>query len=305
VDWLAALHLDKANSKEQTTMTISMKKARDFIYSNGTLWERALFAYLFQAGSLERVHQCLLCYRNDDGGWGHALEHDIRTPDSHPLALEYLLSVLRDTGLPPGSLLDGAAAWVEANRKDDGSLINPPSVLDYPHAPWWELGEVTAEGGQTAPDSITGNLYKHGKATQSLLESTRLWVGSNLTLEKVQTNDWLFLAYHAFDYFMNVDDFPDLDVYRQATIDNIINCARNAPEKQYYVLFQFAPSPDSPISRAMPPDVLNRNLDYLLSSQRDDGGWNDENGLAQWQPYATILVLLALQRYGRLTIPAS
>jgi hypothetical protein len=209
--------------------------------------------------------------------------------------LEFLLFILRDTGLPVGHLLDGAAAWVEANRNDDGSLKNPASVRDYPLAPWW-----VESGGQTTPDSITGNLIKFGACTPGLAASTRSWVQANLTLENIRVNEWLFMAYHAHDYFLNVQDFPDLAVYRQATLDNINACAAVMPEKQYYTLFQFAPMPDSPVAQALPTTVLERCLDVLFESQREDGGWTDEHDLLQWQPYTTILVLLALQRYGRL-----
>src|SRR5690606_12323157 len=96
--------------------------------------------YLFQEGSLSRVHDCLRVYRNADGGYAHALEHDIRSPSSHPLALEYLLRILADCRLPAGDLLDGAATWLEANQNEDGSLKNPPDLQDYPHAPWWAGG---------------------------------------------------------------------------------------------------------------------------------------------------------------------
>src|SRR3954469_22319867 len=98
-------------------MAINLKNARDFVYASGTLWERALFAYLFQGGSLDRLHQCLLNYKNPDGGYGHALEHDFRCPDSHPLALEFLLNVLYQANVPAGSLLEGTTAWLEGQRK--------------------------------------------------------------------------------------------------------------------------------------------------------------------------------------------
>ena len=275
-------------------MSISFKKARDFVYSNGALWERALFAYLFEEGALERVHRCLACYRNPDGGWGHGMEHDIRTPESHPLALEYILqAAARDVGFPAGTLFDDAAKWVESQRNDDGSLKNPPSVLDYPHAPWWN------QGGQTAPDSITGNLHKLGKSTPSLLESTKKWAQSNLTLDRIEANEWLFMAYHAYDYFMNIDDYPDLDAHRAATIRNIVDCAARAPEKQYYVLFTFAPTPESSVAKAAPPEIVARYLDYVESTQQDDGRWLDEHNLPQWQPFATLIALLALKHYGR------
>jgi hypothetical protein len=273
-------------------MSIDLKRARDFVYQNGVLWERDLFAVHFEGGSLERLHRSLRAYQNADGGYGNAMEHDIRCPNSHPLALEFLLVVLVQNDLPPGDILDGAAAWVERNRAAAGSLINPPEVLDYPHAPWWN------EGGQTAPDSIVGNLAKYGQATADLRASTARWVGEHLTLDQIRANEWLFMAYHAYDYFMNTADVPNIEAYRTATIENIVDCASKAPEKQYTSLFRFAPTPESPVARAMPPDLLRRFVDYLASTQQDNGGWRDQHDLPQWYPYTTVTNLLALRNFG-------
>ena len=93
-------------------------KARDFVYRNGTLFERALFAWLFDGGSLQRLHQIILCYKNSDNGFGHGLEHDLKAPQSNPLALEYLLGVMKHTDIPPGSVLDGTAEWVESQMDE-------------------------------------------------------------------------------------------------------------------------------------------------------------------------------------------
>lgn len=278
-------------------MPVSLEKAREFVYANGVMWERALFGYLFDSRPLAHFHQCVLCYKNIDGGWGHDLEHDIKCPDSHPLALEFLLSINRDTGVPLTGLFDGTVAWVEAQRLEDGSLRNPATIRDYPLAPWW-----VESGGQTAPASLTGGLMRVGVCSMALAASTRQWVLANLTPDHIRANEWLFMAYNAFDYTMNVPDFPDLQAYQQATFENIVACAEAAPENQYYQLFQFVNGPDSPLARAIPEGLLNRALDYLEATQQEDGGWPDQHGLVHWYPYVTILVLLALQRFGRLSV---
>ena len=276
-------------------MAISVDKARAFVYGNGVLWERALFGWLFDGRPLSHVQQCLLCYKNADGGWGHGLEHDLKCPDSNPLALEFLLAVNRDTGLPVSDLLDGTVAWVEANRAPDGSLRNPPTTRDYPIAPWWQ-----ENGGQIIPDAITGHLTRLGLCSPDLAESTRRWVQAHVTPESIRANEWLFMAYHAVDYFLNVTDFPDLEIYRRATLDNVIACAQAAPDDQASVLFQFAPTPESAVARALPEGLLAGKLDILASAQREDGAWADEHGLPQWQAYSTIISLLVLKHYGRL-----
>ncbi|REE78767.1 hypothetical protein A8990_12443 [Paenibacillus taihuensis] len=275
-------------------MSISIDRARQFVYANGLLWEQALFSYLFDGGSIERLHSCLLNYKNADGGWAHGLEHDIKCPDSHPLALEFLLTINRDTGVPITALLDGTVEWVERNREADGSLRNPDTLLKYPHAPWW------SGGGQTKPDSITGNLIRLGLCSDELQATTAGWASENLNLAQIEANEWLFMAYHAFDYYVNAPEKPELAPLREAAIANIIACASKAEPKQYFSYFHFARTPDSPVAKATPAELLNKFLDHLASSQREDGGWDDEHGLKHWQSYFTVMVLNVLRNYGRL-----
>ena len=280
----------------------SVEKARYYVHASGALWERALWDYLFDDGPLARVHQCLLCYKNPDGGWGHGLEHDIKAPMSNPLMLEFLLSIWRDTGIPLDGMLEGTGEWLENVQRDDGSLRNPPEILDYPHAPWWN------EGGQSIPDSITGNLTALGLCPATVSERTQFWVSAKLGPDQIRANEWLFMAYHPFDYYMNVSEFPgpiDLSQYREATLENIYACAlaheKSGEMHKLFTFFQFAHGPDSVVAQNAPAGLVDRILDYLQATQRDDGGWDDEHGLAYWQPYFSTVVLLALKRFGRLT----
>jgi hypothetical protein len=128
-------------------------------------------------------------------------------------------------------------------------------------------------------------------------------VQTHLTLDKVQSNKWLFMGYHAFDYFFNEDDFPDIEKFRSATLENIYRTAldheKNGERNKLFPFFQFASGPDSVVARKAPAGLVDRILDYLEKNQRDDGGWDDEHGLPNWQPYFSTLVLLALKRFGR------
>ncbi|MCY4539783.1 MAG: hypothetical protein OXE52_16335 [Chloroflexi bacterium] len=275
-------------------MSIDLGKASDFVHQHGSLFERALFDYLFAGGSCERVQAVIMCYKNPDGGFGHGFEHDLKAPQSNPLALEYLLGVMKHTGIEPGAILDGVSDWVESQMDAAGNLRNPPETRHFPLAPWWR-----EDGGQTMPDSIVANLIRFNCAEPSLVQKTKRWVAEMHTLESVRANEWLFMAYHAVDFFFAIDEFPDLELYRAATIDNVIDCAQKAPESQYDSLFAFAPTPDSIIAKALPADLLVKYLDVLEGAQADDGSWVDQHNLRQWWPMTTINVLLALHRYGR------
>jgi hypothetical protein len=108
------------------------------------------------------------------------------------------------------------------------------------------------------------------------------------------------MNYHAYDYFMNTDDFPDVETYRQATIENIIACAQKAPENQYGAIFAYCRKHDLPITQQFPPALLEKALDYLEANQQDDGGWHDEHDLPQRYAYTVLNNLQTLRRFGRL-----
>lgn len=274
-------------------MPITLAKTREFVYQNGLLWERALFAWLFEGGSLDHLYACLRCYRNPDGGYGHAFEPDIRYPGSHPLALEFFLRVLVERGIPPADLLDGVSAWLEKNQQADGTLQNPPGLLAYPHAPWW------THGGQTAPDSITGNLIRLGKASDTLRTATLNWAQAHLTHEYLAEQEWLFMLYHAYDYFFAEERFPQVDEMREATLTRMIALAQNLPEEQYASLMMFAPVPDSPLAKAA-PQLIERSLQAIERQWQEEGCWHDQHNLPQWYTWQTITNLHVLRSYGRL-----
>ena len=274
---------------------VSVEKARYFVYDKGLLWEKRLFDFLFCDGSLEKLHQSLLCYKNNDGGWANGIEHDLKCPDSNPISLEFLLTINRDTGMPMGSLLDGTIEWLENNLNDDGSFKAPDTLYDYPHA-WWMAKDIDP----TIPDSIVGNLSRLGYLTPLLKESTRRWVSKNLNIDKVLSNNWLFMAYHAFDYYTNIGENEVTIGAESAVAKNIIQCVENAKESQYHTLFHFIKSPDDKLAKVIPNSYIDKFLDHLQAAQREDGGWNDEHGLEYWQPYITIEILCALRNFGRI-----
>src|SRR5258708_15204589 len=81
---------------------------REFIFRQGRLLERRLFATCFEGASALGVIDALRGYRNDDGGVGHGLEPDKRCPASLPIDVEVAMQVLAMAGTSD-KLLTGSA----------------------------------------------------------------------------------------------------------------------------------------------------------------------------------------------------
>ena len=61
---------------------VLFSRAREYIKENGRQLDRRLFAYHFEDGPAAGVTDALARYQNHDGGFGNALEPDLRTPAS-------------------------------------------------------------------------------------------------------------------------------------------------------------------------------------------------------------------------------
>jgi hypothetical protein len=67
-------------------MPVNLPAARQFIFANARLLDRYRAAVLLDGAPADAVVQALRAYRNPDGGFGHALEPDVRTPHSETTA---------------------------------------------------------------------------------------------------------------------------------------------------------------------------------------------------------------------------
>jgi hypothetical protein len=268
-------------------MSLSLDRAREFVYQHGVLWERALFAHLFEGGSRERVVRCLALYQNGDGGWAHALEHDIRTPASHAVAAEYALGVMAEYGLAEPEVVARTAAWCEASQAETGEFPLGESFHRYPRAAWWQ--EMTVY----PPDAITGRLAALGAATQRLRERTARWVAQNLTQDELRgldTESWRYRLYHYADYFMNIEA-PDAPAWQEAIVAKVVELARAQPGGESALGFGWAASLPA---GAIPAELIAKRRAALAAGQTEDGGWADPHGLLQWRPMHTIWALKTL-----------
>src|ERR1700749_4193841 len=82
--------------------------AAEFMAAHARVLDRRVFQRLFQGGAPEPVRDAIAAYWNDDGGFGHALEPDLRTAASQPPARWRSASWTRPT---PGTSSSSAAPW--------------------------------------------------------------------------------------------------------------------------------------------------------------------------------------------------
>src|SRR5918995_6381538 len=91
------------SGRHDCCMTIDLDAARTFIDTHARVLDRRRFESLTGEADEESVLAALLAYRNPDGGFGWALEPDLRTPTSQPVGAFHAFEILGEIGPAAGS----------------------------------------------------------------------------------------------------------------------------------------------------------------------------------------------------------
>ncbi|WP_285748849.1 hypothetical protein [Lentzea sp. NBRC 105346] len=276
-----------------------IERARSFMWHNARVLEQRRFEFLFDGGPAEPVLTALLAYRNDDGGYGHALEPDGRGPTSQPLHVLSALHLLGELGasvhVPP--VLD----WL-TKISNNGVPFGLTSGRDYPHAPWIEMD---GQGCLLLTAQVVSALHKMKISHPWLDEATEYCWRQIDGLTSTH-------PYEANACRMFLDEVPDRRraeeaaerlgriVREQLVLDGI-------PEEEAHKPHDFAPTPTSLARRWYSDEEFARSLDELVAAQKEDGGWDFPWAAwtpvtrFEWRPIVTIDALLKLKAYGRIS----
>lgn len=157
-------------------MPVDVDSAEQFVLANARLLARHRLAVLRHRAPPAPVLDALRAYRNPDGGFGHALEPDVRAPESEPAAMLHALDVLAGIGALDDPMVGDAVAWVATIADPDGGVpFVLPTAANHPHAPWM----VPTGGGSHLTFAIAGALWKAGSSEPWLQRATE-WCWARL-----------------------------------------------------------------------------------------------------------------------------
>jgi hypothetical protein len=293
--------IDDMNTKK----TPDFDAAAGFMAAHARVLDKRVFQRLFQGGAPGPVRDAVAAYRNDDGGFGHGLEPDCRTPASQPAAVEMALRLMDLTGAWDDRLVRDAIDWlVTVAPAEGGAAFVEPSVSQGPHAPWW-VPDPAHPASLIQTGQIAGVLYARGFAHPWLEHATEVMWERIAAL--TEPNGYEMFGVLAF--LQHVPDRPRA----QAAFGQVgpLLLERGLvtldPEAagEVQTPLEFAPLPDS-IARTLFDDAtISAHLDHLASAQRDDGGWMfnwmswSPAAEADWRGFLTVDALRVLRANGR------
>ncbi|GLX54043.1 hypothetical protein Shyhy01_69920 [Streptomyces hygroscopicus subsp. hygroscopicus] len=298
--------------------------AEQFVWLTARVLEQRLFAYHFLRGTADAVEAALDAYRNEDGGYGHALEPDLRGPVSQPLHTAHALRVLDAVGRCGGQRVERVCRYLTSVSTADGALPTVhPSAHGYPATP--AVDELPA-AGPPGPGDGRGSLLTTGPVV-GLLHRNEVWHAwlfraTDFCWQTVETLEEAH-PYEVQAAVTFLDAVPDRP-RAQAAADRLGRLVRrqglavldpdrldartavpgHAPGGHHFP-HDFARSPASLARAWFTDDEMARSLDHLAAGQREDGGWPIRR--RRWAPVpalearsmATIEALCTLRAYGR------
>lgn len=281
-------------------------RARNFMYTHARLLERLLFAVKFEGAPPGAVGKLVAAYQNPDGGLGHALEPDLRCPESQPLFVEIGLGALREAGWRDRDLALSLCSFLERVSTETG-LVPPilPSALNYPRAPHWN---TTWEPGINPTASICGFLHYQGVEHPWLSRATE-------TCYEILRRDPPAEAHALLCAARLAEHLPDR-TRAEEIIDRIGTVLPDAgffipsaPVTTYGLTpLHFAASPASPLRRLFTQEQIEGHLADLMAKEEADGGWplswEPPEGAArsEWRGRLTLEALSVLVAYGWITV---
>lgn len=279
--------------------------AAEFMAGHARVLDRRVFQRLFQGGAPGPVRDAIAAYRNDDGGFGHALEPDLRTPASQPAAIEMALRLMDHADAWDEHLVSGAIDWlVTVAPADGGATFVLPTLSQGPHAPWW----APAEGNPVSliqTGQIAGVLYARGFSHPWRDAATEaMWRGIDQLTEPN--------AYEMFGVLEFLQHVPDrlraqdaLKRIGPLLLDRGVVTLDPDAEGETHSPLSFAPTPDSIARPLFGAATIDAHLNHLAGAQLDDGGWMfnwpawSPAAKADWRGFLTVDALRVLRANGR------
>lgn len=300
-------------------------RARDYIKTQARPLDRALFEYRFEEASADLVAAELARFQNDDGGFGHALEPDLRTPASSALATEIGLRALQELGCASDHpMVAGAVRFLLETIDPETKVwrIIPLNANAHPHAPWWrdEDGSLarTFDDFLIIPRASVVGLLHHYAALVPPDWLAELTEHTVATLETIDDGafggggDSLRYALRLVETKALPQSYKDRLTSRLCRLSRkFVNCDPREWGGYVAAPLKVAPTPDSPVADVL-RDGLEKHLDYHINHQMPDGTWEPtwtwgdsypdvwEQVKLEWHGTLTLEVLTSLQAFGRI-----
>ncbi|MCM3626989.1 hypothetical protein M3194_06395 [Paenibacillus glycanilyticus] len=285
---------------------MNFEKAATFIWNNGRLLERRIFELFFLDGSADRVLDALKSYQNEDGGFGHALEPDVRAPESQPLFIEFGLRTLYEADIKDKELAAAICSYVAQHADlQQGIPTIMTSSSHYPRAAHWNF-PASEQPSFSRLTGLVGLLNWQGLNHAWLDQAVGVCL-NDISSSGYEDSHTILTAFCLLESLPQTDEVNKLYTKLSEELYQAKFFCLEAPSQSYGLTpLDFAPVSDSYCRRIFSDEVIEAHLNVLESQQEEDGGWQiqweppSELARLEWRAYKTLKSLITLKSYNRI-----
>ena len=317
--WITAQSSATQNEQSSKLSPEAFAKARVFIKSTARPLDQALFDFHFAGGSRDAVIAELAEFQNKDGGFASDLESDTRWHGSSPLGTMKALRILNEVrASDKDPYVQAAVRYLLADFDEKNGLWHalPKEANSAPHAPWWNVSEETGKCEVESPVFPTAAIAGYLRAYSNLLPPGFLDRITKSSLDLL-LREPARMPRPDIEVMVELIQFlpPKERVQAVPKLRSVLgNMVVRDPDKwdTYSVLpLTFVHSPDSPLYSGL-ADTIPANLDYMIATLQNDGGWgltwswekSDptawKSAEREWRGFVTLENLKTLKAFHRI-----
>jgi hypothetical protein len=277
-------------------MDFDLDAAVTFVATHARPLERRRLDRILHGGSPAPVLAALDGFRNPDGGYGWALEPDLRSTTSQPVGAMHALEVIAEVGGSPA--LPSLLAWLAANANPDGGTA---FSLPYPDqagcAPHWSAAEPASSVTMTT--QLAAHAHRAGVTGDPWLTAATNWC--------LETMEQITEPPHAIElmfsmYFLDAIGGGGALLKKYTDFVRLDGPTPVAGGVDGEVLFplDFTPHDGAPSRSYFAAEAIAADRDRLAGQQRSDGGWDvsfqtfSPAAALEWRGYATVQAVKVL-----------
>lgn len=285
-----------------------------FMTTHARLLDRRRAELALGGGDAELTLAALAAYRNPDGGFGWALEPDLRAPSSQPVGAYHAFEVLVDVA-PACSPMAGALCdWLGSVALPGGGLPFALAGAESPGtAPFWAAADPSVPSLQITA-LVTCLAQRVARHDPAVAEHPWLGTSTEYCLDAIagiaDTRNVLELlgALWVLDALADTDPRAARELERLAALvppSGTLPVPGGAADEALRPL-DFSPLPERPLRALLDARAIEADLDRVAAEQQPDGGWRVDwverspAGGLEWRGWATVRAIRILSAHGRL-----
>lgn len=294
---------------------VDLDAARQFMVTHGRSLDRRRLAYLLGEDSKVGVVGALGAYRNPDGGFGWALEPDMRGPASQPAGALAALEILEEVGAGANPMAGDIFDWLDSVTLPDGGLPFALAGAEQEASPVW-AGADTSVSSLHMTAALCSAAHRVVVQDETLRSHPWLARATDYCLRSIER---LAEPGHAYE-LMYVLGFLDAIVEAQPEVHpHLVRLGAFIPASGSMPVaggtadealrpLDVTPLPDRPLRALFDARRIGEDLDRLEADQQPDGGWDVDflktstlSGF-DWRGVVTVLALRTLSTNGRIVM---